>query len=325
MPLITRLQKTPIFYIRIAIAVVIGAAIIGGIVYASRPNLPPTSTLGPGAHMGAVEIFVKDPAVVSEFYQDGVGLQTINTEEDSITLGTGDTPLMILTRSDAAGDNPTSAGLYHSAFLFESESALANTLARIGEQFPASFQGSADHSVSMAFYFSDPEGSGVELYVDRPSDEWQWNADNTVTMGSYALDPNEFIAQHTRNMEPVQPGITMGHVHLRVGNLDDAERFYVDSLGMSVTAHAKGATFFSANGYHHHIGTNTWSSAGAGIRPESRGLGTMNIHVTREQDLVALTDRLDATSVSYERIGETVQFADPWGNTIVVSLSSSAK
>lgn len=310
------------FYARFALGLVVSAIIVGLFMYNSRPREAAASSIGPGAHMGAVEIYVDDAADVSEFYTEGVGLSEIETTDTSITLGIDDRPLIRLTNSDADRDNPREAGLYHSALLFKNKAALADALVRISQLFPDSYQGSADHKVSMAFYFADADGNGVELYVDRPSDEWQWSTSGEVVMGSDPLDVQQFIQDNATNGAQVANGITMGHVHLRVGDLAEAEKFYVDSLGFAKTANASGARFFSANRYHHHIGTNVWSSDGAGVRPESRGLGKVNIYVTREQDLSALEARLTATDVAFERNGTTVSFADPWGNKIDVSLET---
>ena len=122
-------------------------------------------------------------------------------------------------------------------------------VARVAGAFPASFQGASDHTVSNAFYFGDPEGNGVELYVDMPRDTWTW-VDGQVTMGTFALDPNAFLQEH---LPPAGPsaqatGVTMGHVHLRGGDTGVAERFYVDVIGMAVTSRIDSAVFLSGGG-----------------------------------------------------------------------------
>lgn len=138
---------------------------------------------------------------------------------------------------------------------------------------PQSYGGSADHAVSLAFYFADPDGNGLELYTDTPREDWVWQ-DGQVSMGSAPLDPNEFIQTHLGRSATTTAagGATMGHVHLRVGDLARARAFYADVLGFAVTAESDGALFHAVGGYHHHVATNTWGSAGAGEHPESLGL-----------------------------------------------------
>lgn len=284
---------------------------------------PAPSELGAGTSMGAVELLTADPEPLLQFYVDGVGLEVLADVEGAVTLGIDGTPLLSLVETDAPADSFNDAGLYHSAFLFPDEKTLADALVRTAAVAPNSFQGSSDHTVSQAFYFGDPDGNGVELYVDRPRDGWEWD-DNLVTMGSAALDPNAFIAE---NFDPAElgehaDGVVMGHVHLRGGDLADAEQFYADTLGFAVTARSEGAVFFAADGYHHHLAVNVWSSEGAGERPESTGLGHVTIHVSDPSELDALEARLNEAEHNYTREGSELRTSDPWGTQIIVSAKS---
>lgn len=303
-----------------AVALVAIAAVVILLTRSASAESIPASALGPGTHMGAVELASADPAALSEFYIDGVGLELLDSQESALTLGMDGVELLRIVPSDAAADDPREAGLYHSAFLYTDEASLAAAILRTATVYPTSFVGSADHTVSQAFYFVDTEGNGVELYVDRPADTWTWTG-GEVTMGSYALDPNAFIAEHLDGAaeEIAAAGLTMGHVHLRGGELEAAEAFYEDALGMAVTSRSEGALFFSADGYHHHLAVNVWSSEGAGPRPESRGLSEVRVEVASTAELDALEQRLGEHGVAYEREGDVVTTADPWGTTVVVS------
>lgn len=292
---------------------------LGVLIYInSRPGEPPVSQLGGGTGMSTVELRTKDIAALEEFYTDAVGLSVRARTEDAVLLGTRDETLLRLVSSDFAADSPAQAGLYHSAFLFPDESSLAHALVRASRVAPNAFQGASDHRVSQAFYYADPEGNGVELYVDRPEEEWRWSRDGYVTMGSAALDPNNFVLQHQSGVDPRADRVQMGHVHLRVGDLAEAERFYVDIVGFAVTARSTGALFFGANGYHHHVAANIWSSDGAGERLDSLGLGSLAIRVADEAELDALEERLKAAGQTYQRNENTIIVSDPWGTSVVV-------
>lgn len=288
-------------------------------------NGPMPGALGEGLRMGPIEVVTEDLEGLHRFYTEGVGLATLSSDEDDVILGTEGTALFRLIAADspdAAPDDHAHAGLYHSALLFPDERELAASVLRTATLAPASFQGSSDHKVSLAFYFTDPEGNGVELYVDTPKDTWEWN-DGLVTMGSAALDPNAFIGEHLGTGAPAAraANVSMGHVHLRGGDLQLAEDFYEDGLGFAVTARSPGAIFLAANGYHHHLAVNTWSSAGAGKRPDSLGLRTVSIHVANDAELKAVGARLNAKQVPHETAKQALVTTDPWGTRITVRVA----
>ncbi|MBD7957899.1 VOC family protein [Microbacterium sp. Sa4CUA7] len=250
---------------------------------------------------------------MTAYYRDVIGLDVMQESEGSVWLGL-DAPLIRLDATASSADDPRAAGLYHSAILYADAPSLAQTLMRVAQVAPQSFQGSADHSVSLAFYVGDPEGNGVELYMDRPADEWVWE-DGQVTMGSAPLDPNAFMQEHLDG--DASGAATMGHVHLRVGDLQEARAFYADVLGFDVTAESEGALFYSAGGYHHHLATNTWQSAGAGARDDSAaGLRSLTVAVPAASDLDAVAARLADAGVAHDVHDDTVVAADPWGNTV---------
>ncbi|WP_146605782.1 VOC family protein [Micromonospora craterilacus] len=286
---------------------------------------PPQSALGAGTRMGPVELLTGDLDGLREFYTRGVGLSPISQGDREVTLGRDGVPLLRLAVADAPADDPRQAGLYHSAFLFPDEAALARALVDTATVAPNAFQGASDHRVSQAFYFADPDGNGVELYVDRPRDQWRWAA-GQVVMGSTAIDPNAFIRTHLdRGATGSGSAVTMGHVHLRGGDLKQAESFYADTLGFAVTSRTDGALFLAADGYHHHLAVNTWSSAGAGARPDSLGLRSVAVHVAGIGELDALAQRLTAADVAHDRADTSITVHDPWGTRVVVSAVADAE
>lgn len=182
------------------------------------------------------------------------------------------------------------------------------------------FTPSADHLVSEAFYFTDPEGNGLELYRDRPRKEWVILPDGTTQMGSLSLDPNDFLLRWYAPDEPdTGASAAIGHVHLQVGDIPTARAFYVDNLGFDVTIQMPTALFVSAGGYHHHIGMNTWHSAGAGPRAASLGLGDVRIAVPTRADVEQLADRVAFHGIPAADDGRSLRLADPWGTGLVVT------
>jgi len=282
--------------------------------------------------MDAVTLLVGDLDRQLRFYRDGLALDVVTEQadrfgaarrEDTVILGRGSTPLVILQHApDLPPASRGSAGLFHTALLFDDRADLAATLASVARREPGAFAGSADHLVSLAFYLTDPEGNGVELYWDRSRAVWERDADGRVRMDSLRLDPNAFLREHLTGVLQDRPGggdAVVGHVHLQVGDVDAARRFYVDTLGFDVTAQWQGALFVSAGGYHHHLAMNTWHSAGAGPRASSLGLGEVRITVPTTDDLGSLVDRVRFAGVPLADDGATVQLEDPWRNVLRIA------
>ncbi|WP_435168600.1 VOC family protein [Falsirhodobacter sp. 1013] len=212
--------------------------------------------------IGRVTLTVNDLPKMTAFYRDALGLNVLSADKAEAVLGT-DVPLLAL-RSDPAARRPEmgEAGLYHTAFLLPDRQDLANWLLH-AVQSRLSLAGASDHDVSEALYMQDPEGNGIEIYRDRPRDEWVWN-DGVIRMGTYQLDLDGLV-RSGRPWTGVPAGTTIGHVHLQVGGLPAAEEFWTDHKA-DITHRYRGATFFSWDGYHHHIGANTWHSRGAAPR-----------------------------------------------------------
>jgi len=178
--------------------------------------------------------------------------------------------------------------------------------------------------VSKAFYFTDPENNGVELYWDRERSNWSW-VHGSIEMGTLYLDPNAFLQQNLTEQavaEPLIGGASVGHVHLQVGDIDSAREFYVNRLGFETTVEMPGsALFVSAGGYHHHMAMNTWNSRGAGPRQLALGLGRVDIRVPSLDDVGALSERMRHFGVEARDDGQTVSFDDPWANLIRVGVA----
>jgi len=282
--------------------------------------------------MDAVTLRVGDLALMTGYYSDAIGLLPLQERsrghEVHRVLGRGSTPMIRLVHTpDLPVGNPREAGLFHTAFLFEDPASLAATVYRAALDPRSHFTGAADHLVSEAFYFIDPEGNGIELYVDRPREQWT-RARGELQMATLPLDPNAYLRAHlTRPAIDQGPALAgrIGHVHLQVGDIATARDFYVDTLGFEATvASYPGALFAAAGGYHHHLGMNTWNSRGAGPRAARLGLGNLSITVPTPDDLDAITARLRARGWAYGHTGSSIEVADPWNTDVTISLPGAS-
>lgn len=273
--------------------------------------------------MGPVTLAVANLDRMLDFYHGALGLQVLTQVRGTAVLGRRGVPVLVLDQDGTLAHAPaTAAGLYHTAFLFESAADLASAVNSVARKYGAQYQGASDHLVSEAFYFGDPEGNGVELYVDRPRDAWSIADGGEITMGTLALDPNRYLHDNLTAAGAASVADTparVGHVHLKVGDVASAREFYVNTLGFAVTAtYGSQALFVSAGGYHHHVGMNTWESNGAGERTPALGLGEVTIDLPSTDALGSLAERLAHRGIAREFDGQELTVFDPWRNRIRV-------
>ncbi len=286
-------------------------------------GLSPTLSLGP------LRLTVNDAVGVAAFYERTIGLTRIAdaTDDDGVVrLGAADPtrPALVELIEDAAAAPRArhSCGLFHLALLVPDRGALAQALRRVAN---AGWQldGASDHLVSEALYLSDPEGNGIELYRDRPRAEWRRDASGELAMATLPLDLEELLATGRAGTGPapdvgMPTGTTLGHVHLQVSDLATAEAFYVDALGFDVTVRSyPGALFVAAGGYHHHLGLNTWASAGGPpADPAARGLRDFAIHFGDADERDRATSRLAEAGYALREERDAAVATDPFGISV---------
>ena len=236
--------------------------------------------------LGPVVLRVMDVARSLAFWEGLLGLAATTQPDGSISLGpAGEAKslLVLRPRIDAPAAPHGSTGLFHLALLLPDRAALGSAYLKLdaagGHRF---FVGASDHLVSEALYFQDPEGNGLELYRDRPRSEWGWNGDE-IAMATEPLDLAGILKAAGRP-DPAAPavgsGTVLGHVHLRVGDLERSAAFYRAKLGMDITVSSyPGALFLSWGGYHHHLGLNVWGGRVRTPPPAgARGLIGWDVH-----------------------------------------------
>ena len=267
-----------------------------------------------------------------EFYSSVLGLKASTGPDAQAILSAMPKKQELLVLSEdrnALPRLPQTIGLYHFAIRYGTRNHLAQAYRRIVKAgYPVN--GASDHGVSEAIYLDDPDGNGVELYVDRPRSQWRWQ-NGQIAMVTTPLDLDNFLAtipsKTARTDSP--PQIDLGHIHLHVANLTAAERFYSEFLGLGVTQRSyPGALFFAAGSYHHHIGANVW--AGQGVPPvNSAGLVSYRLEVPVSEILYCLSHRApllgyEAGMQLQEQGNRILQVRDPNGNLLEIQASENA-
>ncbi|PKU22731.1 VOC family protein [Telmatospirillum siberiense] len=257
-----------------------------------------------------VSLVVHDLARVGDFYQRAVGLHRLQDDGETALFGADGGAVLLELRRDAAARRRgmREAGLFHTAFLLPSRADLVGWASHAAA-VRSPIIGAADHGVSEAFYLADPEGNGVEITADRPKSRWK-RKDGMVEMVTDPLDVDDLLAAAPGGRWRGFPdGSRIGHIHLQVGAIGPAEDFYAGALGLQVTCHYPGATFFAADGYHHHIAANIWNSRGA-ERRDGPVIGLADIEIGVDGGRMAAAGDRAATRLT---------MTDPWG--IGISLA----
>jgi catechol 2,3-dioxygenase len=289
---------------------------------------PLTHALGsihPDTHIGLVTLRVSHLERALKFYEEILGFQHIDRSTQTAVLSAQDNiPLLELYELTDAPPQPMwSTGLYHVAILLPSRADLGQILLRL---INAGIEvGQGDHLVSEALYISDPDGNGLELYRDRPRSTWKC-VNGQIQMGTGPVDLQGVVDEAQRVgqfWDVIAAGTTVGHIHLRVGDIPRARHFYHTILGFDIMAEMPTALFISAGGYHHHIGMNTWQSRGAGAAPEdTAGLQSFVIALPNHEALAEVQARLATHNIALEEQTDNfIIVADPWHNQIKLLVS----
>jgi catechol 2,3-dioxygenase len=274
--------------------------------------------------LGAVSLTVSDLPRSRAFFETALGLSPRETDDGGLAFGAPGGGDLVRLHDDASAPalDRRTTGLYHLAILFPTRLDLAHALARLAEaRWP--LDGVADHLVSEALYLSDPDGNGIELYRDRPREQWSYD-DGQLKMATLPLDLRSLadeLATADGPQTSAPAGTVIGHVHLQVADIPEAEAFYHGVLGFGVTARAyPGALFVSAGGYHHHLGLNTWHSAGSGpAAPGAVGLRSYEVVLPDRAERDRVLERVRDAGLTLEAHGEDfAAVRDPSGNLVIL-------
>ena len=274
--------------------------------------------------MGDVHVTVGDLERSLDYYREAIGLGVLASENGRAALGTGGRELIVLVEEPGAKPGHGYTGLFHFALLLPERVDLARWLAHAGRDDVA-LTGLSDHFVSEAIYLRDPDGHGIEIYWDRPREIWEGQVFERLT--TLPLDVGSVLAElpesDAQPFEQLPDGTVMGHVHLKAAAIPDTIGFYRDILGFDLMAQlGEQAAFLSAGGYHHHVGANTWESAGAPPPPEgTAALRQMTIVLPDAAERDRVLGRLDEAGHSPEETDDGPRVRDPSGNAIVLAVA----
>jgi catechol 2,3-dioxygenase len=274
------------------------------------------------ARVGAVRLQVADLERSLRYYRDILGFEVANRSEETAALRAreGGEPLVELRARAGTADSPSRGrfGLYHFAVLLPSRGDLGRFLRHLlerGERF-----GASDHHVSEALYLTDPDGLGIEVYADRPRAKWERRG-RELRMETLPLDVPSLLEEAGEGgWSGLPAGTRLGHLHLHVGDLREAARFYADGLGLNrIVWSYPGALFLAAGGYHHHLGLNTWAGSHArGRLDDEAGLLEWEVVLPTAADVDAAADSVEQAGYTIQREPRSWSAEDPWGTRLRV-------
>ncbi len=290
----------------------------------SFTEAPPGFRLPPGLRLGPVRLEVADLDRSVNYYQQVVGLRPLERSGALATLSAQHdaTPLVELTERRGATPVPRRGrlGLYHFALLLPGRAELGRFLAHLTAI--GVYPGMSDHLVSEALYLTDPDGLGIEVYADRPRSTWRVEG-GSIAMATDPLNVKDLLAATENTRWTGAPaGTRMGHVHLHVGDLEQAEAFFHVGLGLDrIRLGFPGALFLSAGGYHHHLGTNTWAPGAPSAKEGDARLLEWSIRLPQVEQVEGAVQSLRAGGYEVTREGKDAVAHDPWGTRMRITAT----
>ena len=280
----------------------------------------PHFRLPPATRIGAVRLQVADLARSLAYYERVLGLRAVNRTASGVSLGPpgGGDPILELRERPGAKPVPRRGrlGLFHFAILLPDRASLGRFVRHLSEI--GAYAGMSDHLVSEALYLNDPDGLGIEVYADRARDQWRYDG-RELQMATIPLNVQDLVAAGgTEPWTGMPNGTKIGHVHLHVGDLDQAAAFYHEALGFDkVVWSYPGALFLSAGGYHHHLGTNTWAAGAPSAAEDDARLIEWDLVLPDAATVAAAGASVEKAGGTIERAADgTILARDPWGTPV---------
>lgn len=261
------------------------------------------------------------PSILADFYIHLLGMHLVEADEaaDYYALGNAVGEILLEIFPATAPRTSQTSGLYHGAFLFDSEVEFGTTLAHLLEN-KAPIHGYSDHGFSKAAYLGDIEGNSIEIYLDTPTGSWQIDEFGYTQGDNEALDITPYLLQRSQDVTGFGEGVTMGHFHLSVNNIEESEWFYGEVLGLAQSSAPTGDTAFFATGdYHHYLGTNSWTSEHAPAPSAGlQGLRATIWQASSSDDIAYIMEQLDAGDISYEENDQELSLLDNSGLSVII-------
>jgi catechol 2,3-dioxygenase len=288
----------------------------------------PHFRLPPATHIGVVRLQIADLARSLAYYERVLGLRVLRRSDSVAALGPVGAEAPILELHERRGAQPVPRrgrlGLFHFAILLPDRASLGRLIAHLSEI--GAYAGMSDHFVSEAIYLTDPDGLGIEVYADRPRDQWRYEGPE-LQMSTVPLNVQDLVsAGGTQRWTGMPNGTTIGHVHLHVGDLDQAAAFYHEALGFDkVVWSYPGALFLSAGGYHHHLGTHTWATGAPSAGEDDARLIEWEVVMPDAASVEAAAASVEKAGGRIERSADgTILARDPWGTPVRLVVQAGA-
>jgi catechol 2,3-dioxygenase len=274
--------------------------------------------IAPETTVGPVHLTVADLERSRSYYREAIGLEPLGESNGRMSLGAGETELLVLTELPGAQPAPHATGLFHYALLLPDRASLARWLAHAARD-KVQLTGLSDHDVSEAIYLRDPDFHGIEIYADRPRELWDGEVSQRLTTQPLDVESllGELESPADEPFDGLPDGTRMGHVHLQVADVESTLAFYRDRLGFDLMARlGDEAVFLAAGGYHHHVGGNTWQSRGAS--PPPPGAAALRHATIVFPDAASRDEAAAAVGAEAEHDGGPL-VRDPSGNALVLT------
>lgn len=269
----------------------------------------------------AIQINALDSANLASYYQEVIGLTLTKEDTGYYALGTPDQHILLEIFPTSQREEVKATGLYHMAFLLPTMADLGTILMHfVKNQVPLT--GASDHGYSNALYMDDPEGNGIEIYVDKDKSEWDVQEDGRIAGIVEQMDVESVVKNARPSFDGMPNGTTMGHIHLHVGDIDSSRDFFLDVLGLGFKFPMGQAIFMASGDYHHHLGANLWkgSNLPAPATLDQQGLRA-SIWEGNQADYDYVLERLNAKNIAYENTGSQLSFKDNSGLHTIVQLA----
>lgn len=270
----------------------------------------------------AIQINALDSANLASYYQQVIGLTLIEEKDGYYALGTADQRVLLEIFPTTQKEAVKSTGLYHMAFLLPTMADLGTILMHfVKNEVPLT--GASNHGYSNALYMDDPEGNGIEIYVDKDMSEWDIQEDGHISGIVEQMDVEAVVKNARPDFDGMPNGTTMGHIHLHVGDIDASRDFFLDVLGLGFKYPMGQAIFMASGDYHHHLGANLWKGRNlpAPASLDQQGLRA-SIWQGSQTDYDYVVDRLNANNIAFENTGTELTFKDNSGLTTIVRLAN---
>ncbi len=269
----------------------------------------------------AIQINALDSSNLAGYYQEVIGLTLIEEKNGYYALGTPDQKILLEIFQTSSREEIKSTGLYHMAFLLPTKADLGTILMHfVRNDIPLT--GASNHGYSNALYMDDPEGNGIEIYVDKEESEWDILEDGRIAGIVEQMDVEDVVKNARPEFDGMPNGTTMGHIHLHVGDIDASRDFFLDVLGLGFKFPMGQAIFMASGDYHHHLGANLWKGRNlpAPATLDQQGLRA-SIWEGSQSDYDYVIDRLNANNIAFENTGSELIFNDNSGLKTIIRLS----